>query len=70
MKVKISIEQEWDLNDDSIFYNDDPFFDENKESYDHDNRVDILLNRFAEDIDFMVKYDEVRDNLRVEYFDE
>lgn len=70
MKVKISIEQEWDLSDDSIFYNDDPFFDENAESYDIENRVDILINRFCEDIDNLVKYDEVRDGITVQYIED
>ena len=63
MKVKISIEQEFDLNDDNIF--DDESLD-----IDTDTKVDYLVNRFAEDIDTMVKYDSVRDGILVEYIEE
>lgn len=70
MKVRISLEQTFDIDDDNIFINDDPFFDENQESYDIENRVDILINRFAEDIDHMVKYDLVSDSIQVEYIED
>ena len=70
MKVKISIEQEFDLDSDLEFMDDDPYFEENKDSYDLDTRIDLLVNRFCEDIDYAVKYDEVRDSVRVEYIEE
>ena len=70
MKVKISIEQEFDLNDDMFFKNDDPYFEENAESYTVDERTDLLVNRFLEDIDNLVKYDEVRDAILVQYIEE
>ena len=74
MLVRISISEEWDLNDDMFFADDDPFFEDNKESYDMDTRIDLMINRFCEDIDNLVKYNEVREALRVEltnpqYFD-
>ena len=40
MKVRIAIEQEYDINDDLLFLDDDPFFEENKDSYDTEARVD------------------------------
>lgn len=67
MKVRISIEQEFDLDDDMFFKDDDPFFEENKDSYTTIERVDLLLNRFIEDIDYLVKYDQVSDAIQVEY---
>lgn len=70
MKVRIAIEQEFDLNDDMFFKDDDPYFEENKESYTTIERVDLLLNRFIEDIDYLVKYDQVSDAVIVEYIEE
>lgn len=70
MLVKISITEEWDLNDDMFFSDDDPFFEDNKESYDADTRVDLMINRFCEDIDNLVKYNEVRNAITVEYIEE
>ena len=70
MLVRISITEEWDLNDDMFFSDDDPFFEENKESYDMDTRVDLMINRFCEDIDNLVKYNEVRNAISVEYIEE
>ena len=70
MLVRVSITEEWDLNDDMFFSDDDPFFEENKESYDMDTRVDLMINRFCEDIDNLVKYNEVRNAISVEYIEE
>ena len=70
MKVKISIEQEFDLDNDLEFIDDDPLFEDNKDSYDMDTRIELLVNRFCEDIDYAVKYDEVRESVRVEYIEE
>jgi hypothetical protein len=70
MKVRISLEQTFDIDDDNIFLVDDPFMEDNLDSYDLENRVDILINRFAEDIDHMVKYDLVSDSIQVEYIED
>lgn len=70
MKVRIAIEQEFDLSDDMFFKDDDPYFEENKESYTTVERVDLLLNRFIEDIDYLVKYDQVSDAITIEYIEE
>ena len=70
MKVRIAIEQEYDINDDLLFLDDDPFFEENKDSYDTEARVDLLLSRFLEDIDYLVKYNEVDKAVTVEYIED
>ena len=70
MKVNISIIQTYDLSDDQLFTEDDPLFHENKEQYDIDTRVELLVNRFVEDIDRYVKYDEVREAVLVEYVED
>ena len=57
MKIRIAIEQEYDLSDDNIFTDDDPFYEENE--YSNEDKIDLLLSRFVEDIDYLVKYDEV-----------
>ena len=63
MKVNISIIQTFDLDDDNIF-------DEESMEMDQDLKIDYLVNRFAEDIDYMVKYDTVHDAILVEYIEE
>ena len=63
MKVKISIDSEWDLSDPDIF-------DEEAMETEIDTRVDYLIERFLEDIDYAVKYNEVRESIRVEYIEE
>lgn len=70
LKVRIAIQQEFDLSDDMPFVDDDPFFEENRDSYDTETRVDLLLNRFVEDIDRLVKYNEVTDAITVEYIED
>lgn len=70
MRVKISISEEWDLNDDIFFSDDDPFFEDNKESYDTEAKVDLMINRFCEDIDSLVKYNEVDKAITVEYIED
>ena len=69
MRIKISISEEWDLNDDIFFSDDDPFFEENKDAYDTDTRVELMVNRFVESIDELVKYDRVADAIEVEYIE-
>lgn len=63
MKVRIAIEQEFDLSDESIF--DD---EANKTST--DTKVDYLVARFCEDIDNLVKHDEVWNVVLVEYIED
>jgi hypothetical protein len=70
MLVRLTISEEFDLNDDMFFSDDDPFFEENKDSYDTDTRVELMINRFAESIDDLVKYNRVTDAITVEYIEE
>ena len=70
MLVRLTISEEFDLSDDLFFSDDDPFFEENKESYDMDTRLDLMINRFCEDIDNLVRYDRVSDAITVEYIEE
>lgn len=68
MKVRISIEQLVDV--DEILSNDISFENENLEEISMDDKVDYLVNRFCEDIDSLVKYDEVRAQVLVEYIED
>lgn len=70
MKVRIAIEQEYDIDNDLLFLDDDPLFEENRDSYTTEERVDLLLNRFLEDIDYLVKYNEVDQAVIVEYIED
>ena len=70
MKVRIAIEQEYDVNNDLLFLDDDPLFEENRDSYTTEERVQLLLNRFLEDIDYLVKYNEVDQAVIVEYIED
>ena len=63
MKVKISIDGEWDLNDPDIF-------DEEAIETSTDTKVDYLIERFLEDIDSAVRYNELRESIRVEYIED
>jgi len=67
MKIRIAIEREYDLSDDSIFYDDDPFFEDNIEQYTIEQRSELLINRFLEDIDTLVIHNEVADVVSVTY---
>ena len=70
MLVRLTISEEFDLNDDLFFSDDDPFFEENKDAYDNDTRVELMINRFCESIDDLVKYDRVSDAIQVEYIED
>ena len=70
MLVRLTISEEFDLNDDWFFQDDDPFFEENKDLYDNDTRVELMINRFCESIDDLVKYDRVSDAIQVEYIED
>lgn len=62
MIVKISINQEFDLNDDNIF--------DETNTLDTSDKVDLLVSRFIEDIDNMVKLNETRDWVEVDYLED
>lgn len=68
MKVRISLEQTIDIDD--AMYNDIGFEMYGPKDMSIDDKVDYLMARFAEDIDTMVKYDEVMGNISVEYIEE
>jgi hypothetical protein len=68
MKVKISIEQTVDIDD--AMSNDIGFELYGPPDMSNEDKVDYLINRFCEDIDTLVKYDEVRDQIQVEYIED
>ena len=67
MKVKISIDTVIDLED--AFSNDVAFeiYGPKQEDISDDLKLEYIINRFCEDIDYLVKYNEVRDAISVEY---
>ena len=60
MKLKVYIEREFDTDywkdEDSLWPKD----------LDEETEIEYAINCFAEDIDYMVKYNEVRESARVE----
>jgi hypothetical protein len=68
MKVRISLEQTVDI--DHAMSNDIGFELYGPEDMSIEDKVDYLIARFAEDIDTMVKYDEVLGNISVEYIED
>lgn len=68
MKVRISIEQVVDV--DEILSNDIEFEMFAPQDLSYDDKVDYLVNRFCEDIDSLVRYDNVRDQILVEYIED
>jgi hypothetical protein len=68
MKVKISLEQTIDIND--AMSNDIGFEMYGPTDMSTEDKVDYLIARFVEDIDTMVKYDEVLGNISVEYIED
>lgn len=68
MKVKIAIEQIIDIDD--AMNNDIGFELFGPENMSNDDKVDYLVNRFCEDIDSLVKYNEVRSQVLVEYIED
>jgi hypothetical protein len=68
MKVRISLEQTIDIDD--AMSNDIGFELYGPPDMSNEDKVDYLITRFAEDIDTMVKYDEVLDNVSVEYIED
>ena len=68
MKVRISLEQTVDIDD--ILSNDIGFEEYGPKDMSTEDKVDYLMARFAEDIDSLVKYDEVLGNISVEYIED
>ena len=68
MKVRISIEQTVDI--DEAMSNDIGFEMYGPPDMSNEDKVDYLIIRFCEDIDTLVKYDEVRDQIQVEYIED
>ena len=68
MKVRIAIEQLIDI--DEVLSNDTEFELYAPPDMSMDDKVDYLVNRFCEDIDSLVRYDEVRSQVLVEYIEE
>ena len=68
MKVRISIEQTVDI--DMAMSNDIGFELYGPENMSDEDKVAYLIERFAEDIDTLVRYDQVMDNIQVEYIED
>lgn len=68
MKVKIAIEQVVDI--DEAMSNDIGFEMYGPENMSTEDKVDYLIARFVEDIDTLVKYDEVIHQISVEYIED
>ena len=68
MLVKISIEQTVDI-DQAMRLHDSGFDEYAPDDMTTEDKVAFLINRFAEDIDRLVRYDEVLDNISVEYIE-
>ena len=69
MLVRISLEQTVDI-DEAMRLHDIGFDEYAPDNMSTEDKVEFLINRFAEDIDRLVKYDEVLDNISVEYIEE
>jgi len=68
MKVRISLEQTIDLDD--AMSNDIGFELYGPPDMSTEDKVDYLIARFVEDIDTLVKYDEVIHQVSVEYIED
>ena len=68
MKVRIAIEQIVDI--DEAMSNDIGFEMYGPENMSNEDKVDYLVARFAEDIDTLVKYNEVAEQILVEYIED
>ena len=60
MKFKVSITREFDTD---VWKDEDSFY---PADLDPDTEISYGVNLFAEDIDYLVKYDEVREAAQVE----
>jgi hypothetical protein len=68
MKVRISLEQTIDIDD--AMSNDIGFELYGPPDMSTEDKVDYLIARFVEDIDTLVKYDEVIHQVSVEYIED
>ena len=68
MKVRIAIEQIIDIED--AMSNDIGFEMYGPPDMSNDDKVDYLVTRFIEDIDNLVKYNEVSNQVLVEYIED
>lgn len=68
MKVRIAIEQVVDI--DEAMSNDIGFEMYGPENMSTEDKVDYLITRFVEDIDTLVKHDEVIHQVSVEYIED
>ena len=68
MKVRIAIEQVVDI--DEAMSNDIGFEMYGPENMSTEDKVDYLITRFVEDIDTLVKHDEVIHQVLVEYIED
>ena len=68
MKVRIAIEQIIDIED--AMSNDIGFEMYGPPDMSNDDKVDYLITRFIEDIDNLVKYNEVSSQVLVEYIED
>jgi hypothetical protein len=68
MKVRIAIEQIIDIED--AMSNDIGFEMYGPDNMSTEDKVDYLIARFVEDIDTLVKYDEVIHQVSVEYIED
>ena len=66
MKVTVSITREFDTDE---FRDEDSLYP-GSEDLDPDTEIEYCVNLFAEDIDYLVKYDQVIDAITVEYIEE
>ena len=60
MKIKVSISKEFDTNH---WRTDDPYYPEHM---DPEIEMEHAVNLFCEDVDYLVKYNEVKENAVVE----
>ena len=68
MKVRIAIEQVIDMED--AMSNDVGFEIYGPTNISNEDKVDYLVARFIEDIDYLVKYNEVSNQVLVEYIED
>jgi len=68
MKIRISIEQIVDIDD--FLSNDIEYGMCGPQLIDDDTKIDYIIDRFCQDIDSLVKYDEVRSQITVDYLED
>jgi len=68
MKIRISIEQTIDIED--FLSNDTDFGMSGPNDISDDTKIDYIVDRFCQDIDSLVKYDMVKDQITVDYLED